>query len=126
MREEALRALVRADTAIAALVGTRADWGLRPQGKGLPAISLTVVTDAPVDHSQDGAGVNRSRVQIDCFGASYGSAKATARAVRALLDGYSGGVFQGAFLAGARDLTDGENVTLVHQVALDFIINYNL
>jgi hypothetical protein len=126
MMEEALRALILDDTAIESLVKARVDWGLRPQGKGLPAIALTVVSDSPVDHSQDGGGVNRARVQIDCFGATYGSAKATARAVRALLDGHSGGVFQGAFLAGARDLTEGENVTLIHQVALDFIVNYNL
>ena len=123
--EEALRTLLRGHAPIAALVGSRVDWGVRPQGSALPAICLTTVNDGPVSHSLDGPGISRARVQIDCFGASYGSAKTVARAVRRLLDGYSGGPFLGAFLTGARDLPDDDGVTTIHAVSLDFFVNYH-
>mgnify|MGYP002654589094 FL=1 len=123
--EEALRTLLRGNAAVAALVGSRVDWGMRPQGSGLPAICLTTISDAPVNHSLDGPGVSRARVQVDCFGATYGSAKDTARAVRRLLDTYSGGIFLGVFLAGARDLPDDDGVSTIHAVSMDFFVNYH-
>lgn len=123
--EEALRALLLGNTAIAAQVGSRVDWGLRPQGSALPAICMTAINDGPVNHTLDGPGLSRARVQIDCFGASYGSAKTVARAVRRLLDTYSGGPFLGVFLAGARDLSDDSDVTVIHGVSLDFFVNYH-
>lgn len=123
--EEALRTLLRGNAAVAALVGSRVDWGMRPQGSSLPAICLTIVSDAPVDHSLDGPGVSQARVQIDCFGVTYGSAKDTARAVRRLLDAYSGGLFLGVFMAGARDLPEEDGVSTIHAVSMDFLVNYH-
>lgn len=123
--EEALRALLLTTTAVVARVADRIDFGLRPQGKPEPAIRLTTINDGPMDHSLDGPSLSRARVQIDCFDQDYGAAKITSRAVRTLLDGYSGGVFRGVFLAGARDTDDGEGPTRVHCVSMDFIITYN-
>lgn len=123
--EEALRAVLIGHAPISALVGSRVDWGKRPQGKGLPAIALTNVNDGPVNHTLDGPGPSLARVQIDCFGASYGSAKAVARAVRAHLDAYSDATFMGIFLAGARDLTSDDGVETIHGVTLDFFVNYH-
>lgn len=123
--EEALRTLLLGNPAVAALVGSRVDWGMRPQGSLLPAICLTTVSDAPVNHSLDGPGVSQARVQIDCFGETYKSAKDTARAVRRLLDAHSGGIFLGVFMAGARDLPDEDGVTTIHSVSMDFFVNYH-
>lgn len=123
--EEALRAILAGSASVTALTGTRIDWGMRPQGQSMPAIALTNVNDGAIDHSQDGPGLSQARVQIDCYGGTYAAAKTTARAVRTLLDGYRGGMFQGAFLAGARDLSEGEGETRVHRVSMDFIITYN-
>lgn len=123
--EEALRAVLRGHAPITALVGSRVDWGVRPQAAGLPAICLTNINDAPVNHTLDGAGPSRARVQIDCFGASYASAKAVARAVRRRLDTYSDANLMGVFLAGARDLSDDGDVTTIHGVSLDFFVNYH-
>ena len=123
--EEALRTLLRGHAPIAALVGTRVDWGVRPQATALPAICLTVISDAPVNHTLDGPGPSQARVQVDCFGASYGSAKAVARAVRRLLDAHKDANFLGIFLAGARDLTDEDGVNTIHHVSMDFFVNYH-
>ena len=123
--EEALRTVLRSHAAIAALVGTRVDWGIRPQATALPAICLTVISDAPVSHTMDGPGPSQARVQVDCFGASYASVKAVARAVRRRLDTYSDATFLGIFLAGARDLTDEDGVNTIHHVSMDFFVNYH-
>lgn len=123
--EEALRAVLRGHAPITALVGARVDWGVRPQAKGLPAICLTNINDAPVNHTLDGAGPSRARVQIDCFGATYASAKTLARAVRRRLDAYSDATFLGIFLAGARDLSDDDGADTIHGVSLDFFVNYH-
>jgi hypothetical protein len=123
--EEALRAMLGAVPAISARVAARINWGLAPQGQALPCLTLTVVTDGPVDHSLDGPGLSRARVQVDCWAASYGEAKVLSRAVRTALDAWQGGVITGAFLAGARDLPDDDGVTQNHRVTMDFIINYH-
>jgi hypothetical protein len=123
--EEALRALLRGNPAVAALVGTRVDWGMRPQGSSLPAICLTVISDAPVNRTLDGPGPSQARVQVDCFGATYASAKTVARAVRRALDGRKDQTFLGIFIAGARDLPDDDGVSTVHNVSMDFFVNYH-
>jgi hypothetical protein len=123
--EEALRAMLGAVPAISARVAARINWGLAPQGQALPCLTLTVVTDGPVDHSLDGPGLSRARVQVDCWAATYGEAKVLSRAVRTALDAWQGGVITGAFLAGARDLPDDDSVTPNHRVTMDFIINYH-
>lgn len=123
--EEALRAVLLGHAPVTALVGSRVDWGKRPQATGLPAICLTNVNDGPVNHTLDGPGPSRARVQIDCFGASYASAKAVARAVRRRLDAYSDATFLGVFLAGARDLSDDDGADTIHFVTMDFFVNYH-
>jgi hypothetical protein len=80
------------------------------------------------DMRMDGpTGLVASRVQIDCLGTSYGSAKAVARAVEARLSGYSGTasgiVFQGCFLIGERDdFEDAETPDKLFRTSLDFNI----
>ena len=74
--EAALRARLKDDPAVAALVASRIDWGVRPQGSILPAIVLTNVLD---DRSQHMAGFNefrQTRVQIDCYAATKAEAVA--------------------------------------------------
>jgi len=47
--------------------------------------------------------------------------------VRAVLDGYSGGGFQGVFLAGSRDTREGgtNEAERPFRVSLDFITHFN-
>jgi hypothetical protein len=79
--ESALIAKLLATAGITALVSTRINWSRRPQGAALPAIVLHRIDGTPDVHHAGASGLVVSRVQVDCWGASYGSAKAVARAV---------------------------------------------
>lgn len=122
--EQHLRSLLLARPEVSAIVGERVDWGLRPQGDPAPAICLTVIFDGPADHSLDSPGITRARVQVDNFAQSYAEAKALASAVRIMLDGYRDDVVTSCFLAGARDLQDGEGDLRMHCVSADYLVTY--
>jgi hypothetical protein len=79
--EAALIAKLLASTAVTNLVSVRINWSRRPQGAALPCIVLQRVSGLPDVHHAGASGLVVSRVQVDCWGASYGSAKAVARAV---------------------------------------------
>ena len=79
--ESALIAKLLASTAVTNLVSVRINWSRRPQGAALPAIVLHRIDGTPDVHHAGASGLVVSRVQVDCWGASYGSAKAVARAV---------------------------------------------
>ncbi|RHZ91360.1 DUF3168 domain-containing protein [Cereibacter sphaeroides] len=124
--EEALRALLLDVPAVAALVGPRVNFGRHPQGEPLPALVLTTVSDREGLTLAGPDGLQRARVQIDCYAESYGAAKQLSRAVRAVLHGHSGGGFQGVFLDGARDLREpGDDTGRPFRVSLDFLTIYS-
>ena len=80
-----LRTRLLNDATISGLVSTRVDWGVRPQGKPLPAITLTMADDAR-EQTMGGLQVTQDPlVQIDCWGATYGDAAALRDAVITLL-----------------------------------------
>lgn len=85
--DQALVTYLRDTAAIAALVGTHIDWGLRPQGSALPALGLTVISRIPVDSDEGDSGLYQTRVQVDCWAASMTAAKALAAPVKAALSG---------------------------------------
>jgi len=62
-----LRTLLLNDATISGLVSTRVDWGVRPQGRALPAITLILVSDGR-DQRLDGLQTTQGPlVQIDCW-----------------------------------------------------------
>ena len=83
--EADLLAKIKATTAVSALVSTRVNWSRRPQGEALPAIVLHRIGGMPDVHHGGASGLSVSRVQVDCWGASYGAAKAIARAVQSAI-----------------------------------------
>jgi hypothetical protein len=110
--EEALVAFLLAQSAIAGLVGNRISWGLRDQGGLLPAIAMHIVSAAPI-YSDGGeeAQITDKRVQIDCWGLTYASAKKTARAVETAMSGaarftYAGVTFQAMWTELEQDLVE--------------------
>lgn len=88
--EEALTALLLADTSLDALVGDRIYWDTVPQGKASPVVVMYLISDAPDYHAVGPSGLVDSLVQIDCRGTTKASALAVARAVQNVLSGYSG------------------------------------
>lgn len=126
--EEELRALLLGASTVTAICGTRINFGAHPQGQSLPAIVLNTVGDfqgvtisAPEGHSE-------ARVQVDCYGANYGSAKNLYRAVRGVLTGYAGGAIQGVFESSARDSREGDSIDddRPFRTSADFTVFYNL
>lgn len=90
MIESALRALVLADSAVSALIGTRLYPQKLPQDPTYPAATYQRI-DGPRLYDHGGAtGLAEGRFQFDVWATTYSSAKAVAAAVRAALSGYSG------------------------------------
>lgn len=114
--EEALIALILDDGGVTHLMGTSVWWGRAPQASTTyPRVVLRKVSGIPDYHLQGPSGLEMSRVQVDCYGATYTSAKASARAVRAVLSGYRGAVsgrrLQGGFIGAERDLPNEEDAS---------------
>jgi Protein of unknown function (DUF3168) len=88
--EEAIIDKLLASSGVTALVQTRVYPGTRAQGSALPAIVFNMISANP-SYSDDGEdGISEARIQLDCWGASYSSAKKTARAVKAALSAFQG------------------------------------
>lgn len=127
--EEALIALLIGNAGVQSKVGSRMWPGMAPQKTGRPFGVLQVISSVP-DYAMAGAsGYVPSRVQIDLYAETYSAAKAAARAVKAVLSGYSGGGFQGIFVDSERDLPDDNTgavqVERLHRVSLDFSIHHS-
>lgn len=123
--QSGLRSRLLADVAVAAAVGTRVSWVDRPQGSGLPAIVLQVVSDPRPAHLKGLAGARMTRVQMDVFAAAYGAALALARAAIAAVKDpatVSGKSFGPAFVDGQRDLAEDVSGTLVHRQSVDLMV----
>jgi hypothetical protein len=109
--EEAIRARLLATAGVTALVASRVYCGSRPQGGALPDVIINLASDEPVYTDDGEAGLVNTRLEIDCWGTTYGSAKDTARTVIASLSAFvgtvSGTVFQNILLDAERDLREG-------------------
>jgi hypothetical protein len=129
--EEALIAKLLATAGVTALVGTRVFPGARPQGSGLPAIVLNLIAAEP-SYSDDGEdGIETARIQIDCWGESYTSAKLTARAVKAALSAFGGTIagirFRYIALDLEHDLQEPGSGAAEYpfRTSLDFLVTYD-
>lgn len=122
----ALRARLVANSGVAAIVSTRVYWMERPQNSTLSAISLQVISDPRPSHLKGPDGARASRVQCDCWSATYQGAVSLAKAAIAALEGpaiMAGKKFGSTLVDAQRDL--GETVTggtFIHRQSVDFII----
>jgi hypothetical protein len=121
--EEAFRAVLTSASSVTALVpASRINWGSHPQGAGLPGVVLTVVSGAEGLHLTGRDGLSQGRVQVDCYGATYTSAKAVARAVTTRLHGYSASSLRLVQHVATRDGREGgsNEAERPFRVSLDF------
>lgn len=127
--EAAFIGLLLADASITAVVGQRVHPVFRTQGEALPAIVCTRISGQP-GYADDGEiGLETARMQVDCWGETYGAAKGLADIVRARLSAFEG-VFSGVnfsyiMLDEVRDLREiGSNQPeYLFRVAMDFIVH---
>lgn len=125
MEEQVIAQLLN-DQAVSAIVGSRVFPGRRIQAGDLPAVVFQVISQMPGYDDQGEIGLTDSRIQIDCWAATYTEAKELSRAVTELFSGAffdAGGTeFQYTQLNGARDLPEsGSNAAdYFYRVMLDF------
>ena len=123
--EEQFWALLTGSAAVTALVpATRIVWGVMPQGSALPGIVMHVIGNQDQPHLSDTDGLWRGRVQVDCYGLTYASAKLTARAVIGALNGHADTNFRGVFLDAHRDDHETGATDRPFRVSLDFITHW--
>lgn len=85
----ALRARLIADAAVSA-VTTQIHWGQVPQGKALPYVRLTVVSDPRPEHLKGYDSARQVRVQASIFSQNYGQARQLgAKIIRAVQNPWS-------------------------------------
>jgi len=122
--EELLRTLLADSTALTTLISERLQWGFREQATALPAVTLTKISGGPLYSDEGEVGLDEVRVQIDCWAASFTSATAVARAVRARLSGYFDANFRYIALDASRDMREGgaNQEEYEYRVSMDFII----
>ncbi len=128
--EEAFRAMLLGTAALSARVGTRIDWGVRPQGSALPGITLHQVSGIPQMNFDGPSGWNRGRIQIDCWGRTYKAARDLADILAprsrsgGLLAGFRGdlpGLRLRTFVLNRRDDVDSDSEGPVHRASLDIL-----
>lgn len=122
------RSRLKADGAVAAMVGTRIDWGIRPQRDPYPSVVMTVVSDPMPQDYKGLIAMRRTRVQIDCYAEERAQAVSLRGAVIAAI--LPGGTFFGrrfgrAFIDSVRDLGAKTDTDFVHRDSIDALIWHN-
>jgi len=126
--EEAIRTRLLATSGVTALVSQRVYCGSRPQGGTLPDIIINRISGAPVYTDDGESGLAQARLELDCWGTTYASAKNAARAVIASLSAFFGTVggttFQYILLDAERDFREsgGDAPEYLFRTNLDFIV----
>lgn len=129
--EEGLIARLLATSGVTNLVSQRVYPGRRPQGSSLPTITLSRISGAPMYTDDGETGLASARVQVDCWGTTYTSAKNAARAAIDSFSAYfgsSGGyTFQYVLLDAERDFSEpgADSAEYLYRTSLDFIVWYN-
>ncbi|MDW9726304.1 DUF3168 domain-containing protein [Sinorhizobium meliloti] len=118
--EEALTAL------LASVAGGRRYWGRAPQETAYPNIVLNKVDAVPNYHLQGASGFVSSRVQVDIYATTFTALTSTARAMKAILSGYKGGMIQGIFIESERNLpaADAGEVTNLFRTSIDITVHH--
>jgi len=126
--EPSLRTRLKDDAGVAAIVGTRIDWTVRPQGSSYPAVVLRTISDGRPQHMGGFQNFRETRVQIDCFAATRATASALSAAVIAAIAPaaeVSGVTFRRAFIDTVRDLGANTDTGFVHRDSIDALIWHN-
>lgn len=127
MEEQLIQRLLAA-AGVTALVSQRIWPGRRSQGSTLPAIVAHRIDGGREYHLKGDSGLSAARMQIDCWGDSYASAKRVARAVVASMSGArwtAGGVrFDGVLIEDESDDTFDEGGQALFRTRLDLMVHH--
>lgn len=113
--ESKLYALLTADPAVSAIVGTRVYPMVLPQRCTFPAASYFRVSGGQQNTLDGYSGTENPRIQVDCWAREYADAKALASAIRTAMDGATN--FK-ALCISDRDMYEDD--AELHRVLLEF------
>lgn len=121
--ETALRALLIAG--LPGLTGTRINWGEHPDAEDRPYVVLHLISLREGHTMQGPDGLERSRVQVDCYAPSFGQARELGAQVKQALNHHHGGGFRGVLFDTARTSREsGNENAALYRCSLDFLINW--
>jgi hypothetical protein len=89
MIESGVVSLIKADTDLATVVGGQIYPVIVPATASYPCLSYHTMSKPP-EVALDRSAQETARIQIDCWGLSYGSVKALQQKIHTLLDGFQG------------------------------------
>jgi hypothetical protein len=89
MIEAGLVSLLKSDSSISTIVGSRIYPVIVPATASYPCLSYHTMSKPP-EVNLDNSAQETARIQIDCWGTSYASVKTLQAALHTLLDGYQG------------------------------------
>lgn len=118
----ALRARV---TGASTTAGQRVYWVDRPQAASLPAVTLQIISDFRPQHLKGFNPLRDTRVQIDCWAATYAQVTALKEAVLAAVvpENTSNGIrFDRAIIDGERDLGERTETQFIHRASVDLVV----
>lgn len=123
--QKALRARLLAASPVNVLVAQRVDWVDRPQASALPAITLQTISDSRPQHLKGFQALRDTRVQVDCWGATYQQVSVLREAVIAALvpENTGNGIrFDRTLVDGVRDLGERTDIQFIHRTSIDLIV----
>ena len=121
----ALRTYIIADSAVAALIGTRFYPNTAPQNPTKPYCTYQPISEFRRPTMRHDDNLPSARVQIDCWSTSVDQARAVADAIRALFHYYEPESISGVQGVFADNGFEGyEPETLLHRVSRDYIVHY--
>jgi len=88
--EKGIYELISQDSGVNALVNGRVYWILQTKGTSVPSIVLSIVATGDTYSLNGASGLRDALIQVDAYASNYYDARATSRAVRLLLENYSG------------------------------------
>jgi len=105
-----IRRILIYDDAVLAIIVARVYPVSAPQNATLPYIVYQIVGSETLYHADNEAGLQATRMQIDCYAETYDAAYDLADKVRLALSGYTGLIstilIRGIFLESQQDLSE--------------------
>lgn len=109
--------------------GTNVHWGIVPQGTALPYIRLSVASDPRPEDLEGYEGSRVTRIQADCFAATYGAARSLAeQVISAVAEPATVGTikFGRTKAEGPIDLGEETSTGYVHRMSVDLLAEHML
>lgn len=114
--EQQVRAVLVGHAGVTAIIHGRVFPLLIPEGTPLPCVTFQRVSGTPENTLAGHSGLEEVMLQIDCWSATYGGAKALAKQLRAAMASAS----FGNHLDQDRDLYDGDPNHIIYRVSCDY------